>query len=217
MSSSQNNNLSRVPTPPPPLPSLSQALNNERRTWTREEEDALIVILKKLVVDGWRQENAFRTGYLNVALTMLQAHPKVKSLRGKSYRYYHDWVEIFGKDRATGKNAQGPEDLAKASNEEPYIPYFDPNEFPHIHTENVQNEFQSRANEHVHNDIHHDVVPIEEEIADNPSPDERNSGNAKKKDGGNKSQSRFVMDLFLNFSEGERIRFVNMMLAGKVL
>ncbi|KAL6517186.1 hypothetical protein OROHE_017892 [Orobanche hederae] len=81
-------------------------------------------------------------------------------------------------------------DLAKAANEEPYIPYFDPNEFPHIHTENVQNEFQSRANELVHNDIHHDVVPIEEEIADSPSPDECNSGNVKKRDGGNKSQSR---------------------------
>ncbi|KAL6501887.1 hypothetical protein OROGR_027020 [Orobanche gracilis] len=228
-----------------------------------------------------------------------KAHPKVKSLRGKSYRYYHDWVEIFGKDRAIGKNAQGPEDLAKAANQEPYIPYFDPNEFPHILTENVQNEFQSHASEHVHNDIHHDVVHIEEEVADNPSPGECNSGNAKKRDGGNKSQSRMkrsrletnskepiivnlmeeffkqqnqfigtfvdkldrrdedsennkpidktklvlealskicslteenrlyfaykiatdasVMDLFLNFSEGERITFVNMMLAGKVL
>ncbi|CAA0820202.1 Unknown protein [Striga hermonthica] len=35
------------------------------------------------------------------------AHPKVKSLRYKSWPYYADWVEIFGKDRATGEGALG--------------------------------------------------------------------------------------------------------------
>ncbi|CAA0805727.1 Unknown protein [Striga hermonthica] len=35
------------------------------------------------------------------------AHPKVKSLCYKSWPYYADWVEIFGKDRATGEGALG--------------------------------------------------------------------------------------------------------------
>lgn len=35
-----------------------------RRVWSRPEEDVLIVELKKLVANGWRVDNAFRTGYL---------------------------------------------------------------------------------------------------------------------------------------------------------
>lgn len=41
-------------------------MTGERRCWSREEEDALIVILKKLVVDGYRSDNAFKMGYLDV-------------------------------------------------------------------------------------------------------------------------------------------------------
>ncbi|KAL1569576.1 hypothetical protein AAHA92_01039 [Salvia divinorum] len=40
--------------------------NKERRTWTHDEEAALIAIMKKLVADGYRQENAFRSGYLEI-------------------------------------------------------------------------------------------------------------------------------------------------------
>ena len=60
MSSSHNNNFPR----PPDLSAMpSLALNKERRNWTLTEEDALIAIVKTIAAD-WRQENAFRTGYL---------------------------------------------------------------------------------------------------------------------------------------------------------
>ncbi|KAL6543729.1 hypothetical protein OROGR_010226 [Orobanche gracilis] len=359
MSSSYNSNLSRgmAPPPPPSPPPPPIGSNRERRTWTSDEEDALTVILKKLVVDGWRQENAFRTGYLDVIekemrirfpgtdltstnamskltvwkrhyyqlLNMIntsgfgwndssnmiivdnddvwqqyvKVHSQVKAFRFKSFRHFKDWIDIFGKDRATGKSAQGPEDLAKVATEEPYIPHFDPYEFP----VDSQNDSQFKRNEEVDNEFTYNNVLVEEEVADTPSPDECNSHsvNINKRDGGKKIKStrkrsrlettskepiivdlmdKFfkqqnesigifvdkldkrgehstnnkpeavdktklvlealskigtlteenrlyfaykittdasVMDLFLNFSEGERITFVNMMLAGKVL
>ncbi|CAA0841476.1 Unknown protein [Striga hermonthica] len=37
----------------------------------------------------------------------LKVQPKVKSMRLKSWPFYADWVEIFGKDRATGEGARG--------------------------------------------------------------------------------------------------------------
>ncbi|KAL8484365.1 hypothetical protein ACS0TY_026879 [Phlomoides rotata] len=35
----------------------------------------------------------------------------VKALRHKSFPYYDQWVDIFGKDRATGENARDPADI----------------------------------------------------------------------------------------------------------
>ncbi|KAL8514089.1 hypothetical protein ACS0TY_013270 [Phlomoides rotata] len=35
----------------------------------------------------------------------------VKALRHKSFPYYDQWVDIFGKDRATGENARDPTDI----------------------------------------------------------------------------------------------------------
>ncbi|KAL8463586.1 hypothetical protein ACS0TY_034297 [Phlomoides rotata] len=40
-----------------------------------------------------------------------QADPCVKGLRYKTWPYYPQWIEIFGKDRATGENAIDPIDL----------------------------------------------------------------------------------------------------------
>ena len=37
-----------------------------RRSWTRKEEDALIVALKEIVAEGWKVDNAFRSGFLTV-------------------------------------------------------------------------------------------------------------------------------------------------------
>ncbi|KAL6572853.1 hypothetical protein OROHE_002329 [Orobanche hederae] len=358
MSSSKNTNFSKARTPPVPTRPLLPVLK-ARRCWTREEDDAFIIILKKLVVDGWRQENAFRQGYLEViwkelnvmfpgtdltstnarskltvwkkeyyiVLNMIntsgfgwndssnqisvsddvweeyvKTHSAVKDFREKSYRYFHDWVEIFGKDRATGKNSQGPEDLEKVAkevppaNEELYVPHFDAtifninqNEDPYIPV--------SHFDENIGNDFPYDSVPIDEEITDTPSPGECNSSiNINKRAGGKKMESfsskkrsrletnskepiivnlmdQFfkqqnesigifvdklgmnkqpeevdktklvlealskmgtlteenklyfaykiatdvtVMNLFLNFSEGERITFVNMMMTGKI-
>ncbi|KAH6832664.1 hypothetical protein C2S53_006451 [Perilla frutescens var. hirtella] len=241
MSSSHNNNFSRAPTSPPPPPPPPHVVSKERRTWTCAEDDALIVILKKLVVDGMRQENAFRTGYLeriekelqvrfsgtdltstnaiskltvwkrhyysvlnmintsgfgwndssntisvedDVWLQYIKVHPGVKSLRFKSFPYFKDWIEIFGKDRATGKNAQGPEDLAKDANEEPYIPHFDVDEFPLNHNVHFQGNFNSNHHEHVDNKFSREDVPIADDIVcDTPSRGECNSNSVNMKKG----------------------------------
>ncbi|GER31334.1 melanocyte-stimulating hormone receptor [Striga asiatica] len=37
----------------------------------------------------------------------IKANPKAKTMCYKSWPFYGDWVEIFGKDRATGEGAQG--------------------------------------------------------------------------------------------------------------
>lgn len=37
---------------------------------------------------------------------MQQVDPPAKVMRFKSWPYYEDWCEIFGKDRATGENSE---------------------------------------------------------------------------------------------------------------
>ncbi|KAL3834170.1 hypothetical protein ACJIZ3_008906 [Penstemon smallii] len=42
-----------------------------RRVWSKSEEDQLIIALKELVTNGWRSDNAFRSGYTtNLAATL---------------------------------------------------------------------------------------------------------------------------------------------------
>ncbi|KAL8512431.1 hypothetical protein ACS0TY_018780 [Phlomoides rotata] len=47
----------------------------------------------------------------NSTTSMIEADPHLKSVRYKSWPYYTQWLEIFGKDRATGENAVDPLDL----------------------------------------------------------------------------------------------------------
>ncbi|KAG6410364.1 hypothetical protein SASPL_128422 [Salvia splendens] len=311
MSSSHNNNFPR----PPDLPMVpSHAPNKERRIWTIDEESALIAIMKKLVAKGYRQDNAFRSGYLemiekelkvcgfgwndssnmitvedDVWKQYVKTHPQVKTFRYKSYQYFQDWIEIFGKDRASGRSSQGSIDLekvarkqqasndfAKVASQQPYLPDSDMNEFStglNVHT---QDDSFSNTNENVDHEFSYSSVPLEEEASDTRFPGESNSVNSTKRDGDKKTQSKRkrkqqesatskdsvivdlmdnksevvdktklilealrkiatlpeetrlsfaykitidarVTDLFLNLSEGERITFVNMMMAKKVL
>ncbi|GFP91761.1 hypothetical protein PHJA_001320100 [Phtheirospermum japonicum] len=143
-----------------------------RTSWSQREEEVLLRALKEIVANGWKSENRFKTGYLQVLeQEMLKAFPetdlrgiphinskihvwkryysslvsmlarsgigwndtskmiearedawdsylKVDSnarlMRFKSWPYFHDWGEIFGKDRATGEHT---EDLVEAVNE----------------------------------------------------------------------------------------------------
>ncbi|CAA0820421.1 Unknown protein [Striga hermonthica] len=140
--------------------------NNPRRTWTFEEERALIQGLKDLLARGMKADNGFRSGYTlfleqymqqQFPGTTIRAEPhisskitvwkknygllapllqsgsgvgwsetghlldvedavwndyvkvysKAKGLRNKPWPFYSDWVDIFGKDRATGEGAEG--------------------------------------------------------------------------------------------------------------
>ena len=49
---------------------------------------------------------------------MMQHHPKADNWRGKPCPYYEDLCIIFGKDRATGQNAQSLENIEDEVNEE---------------------------------------------------------------------------------------------------
>ncbi|KAH6800287.1 hypothetical protein C2S52_000751 [Perilla frutescens var. hirtella] len=139
---------------------------------------------------GWNDSSNTISVEDDVWLQYIKVHPGVKSLRFKLFPYFKDWIKIFGKDRATGKNAQGPEDLAKAANEEPYIPHFDIDEFPlNVH---VQGNFNSNHHEHVDNEFSCEDVPVADDIVhDTPSPSECNSNsiNMKKRDDGKKIPS----------------------------
>ncbi|KAL8496585.1 hypothetical protein ACS0TY_020322 [Phlomoides rotata] len=95
-----------------------------RRSWTRVEEDALIQCLLGIMNDGWKADNGFKTGKSGIGWnstsntldiideTVWDAQRKadsgVKSLRYKSFPYYDSWLDIFGKDRATGEHAADP-------------------------------------------------------------------------------------------------------------
>lgn len=37
----------------------------------------------------------------------MQSDPNARTMRNKSWPFYDDWCDIFGKDRATGHNAEG--------------------------------------------------------------------------------------------------------------
>ncbi|KAG8387919.1 hypothetical protein BUALT_Bualt02G0071400 [Buddleja alternifolia] len=59
-----------------------------RRMWTRPEEDALVQALKEILTSGWKADNGFRVGYLNVLqdkimkvfpTTDLRAQPHISS------------------------------------------------------------------------------------------------------------------------------------------
>ncbi|CAA0835553.1 Unknown protein [Striga hermonthica] len=51
----------------------------------------------------------------------IKAHPKAKSMRYKPWPLFSDWVEIFGKDRATGEGAVGFTDARNVEVEDKII------------------------------------------------------------------------------------------------
>ncbi|GER37362.1 homeodomain-like/winged-helix DNA-binding family protein [Striga asiatica] len=176
--------------------------NNQRRSWTVEEERALIQGLKDLVARGWKADNGFRSGYTTILeqymrqqfptttiradphisskITVwkknyillapllaqtsgvgwsetghmlevdepiwkdyVQVYPKAKALRNKSWPFYADWVEIFGKDRATGEGAEG---FADALNE--VLTNTGDDGHPHVNSRNDGIGCSFEGNEH---------------------------------------------------------------------
>ncbi|KAJ8438008.1 hypothetical protein Cgig2_029989 [Carnegiea gigantea] len=78
-----------------------RGLGKNKRKWKEEEDDALIEVLKDLVNGG----------------TSFKNHPRVNDWRGKPCPYYEDLCIIFGKDHASRKDAQGPEEMEDEVNE----------------------------------------------------------------------------------------------------
>ncbi|KAL8528291.1 hypothetical protein ACS0TY_005917 [Phlomoides rotata] len=63
--------------------------------------------MKKIVHEGWKIENDFKIGYLNLLSTyikqVIQKDPNGRLMRSKSWPLYDDLCEIFGQSRATGE------------------------------------------------------------------------------------------------------------------
>ncbi|KAL8466355.1 hypothetical protein ACS0TY_035454 [Phlomoides rotata] len=141
-----------------------------RRSWTKLEEDALVLCLIEIVNNGWKSDNGFRAGFqrelekemralipgTNLLATphinskihqwkkdygslfdvlsksgvgwnctthtldvidegvweaQNKADPHLKGMRFKSWSYYEQWQDIFGRDRATGEHAAAAIDI----------------------------------------------------------------------------------------------------------
>ncbi|KAL8516790.1 hypothetical protein ACS0TY_015157 [Phlomoides rotata] len=123
-----------------------------RRSWSKIEEDALIMCLTNVVIEGWKSENGFKTGFQRelekvmrkiIPGTDIAVNPHINSkihVWKKEYGVLSDllsksgiswnsttsmievedegvldsckrWIEIFGKDRATGENVVDPIDI----------------------------------------------------------------------------------------------------------
>ncbi|KAL8457408.1 hypothetical protein ACS0TY_035314 [Phlomoides rotata] len=123
-----------------------------RRSWSKIEEDVIVLCLTNIVIEGWKSENGFKAEFLRelekamrkiIPQTDLLATSHINSkihLWKKEYGVLSDllsksgigwnpttsmieiedesvwdscrrWIEIFGKDRATGENAVDPIDI----------------------------------------------------------------------------------------------------------
>ncbi|KAG8383843.1 hypothetical protein BUALT_Bualt04G0055900 [Buddleja alternifolia] len=76
-----------------------------RRQWTKPEEDALVNALKDILVSGWKADNGFKVGYLNVLQnkmmraspnTDLRAQPHISSRMHSWKKQYNTLYTIFG-------------------------------------------------------------------------------------------------------------------------
>ncbi|KAL8476437.1 hypothetical protein ACS0TY_028925 [Phlomoides rotata] len=92
----ESGNAEQVPKP------LRNRTENGHRSWSVHEEQVLSEAMKKIVLEGWKTENGFKVGYLNLLSTyMKQVDPNARLMRSKSWPLYDDWCEIFGNYRAT--------------------------------------------------------------------------------------------------------------------
>ncbi|KAL8459976.1 hypothetical protein ACS0TY_031763 [Phlomoides rotata] len=85
-------------------------INSKIHVW-KKEYSALSDVLSKSGI-GWNST----TSMLDVEDegvwdAIKRADPSVKGIRFKTWPYYGKWLEVFGKDRATGENAVDPTDL----------------------------------------------------------------------------------------------------------
>ncbi|KAK6120758.1 hypothetical protein DH2020_045499 [Rehmannia glutinosa] len=78
-----------------------------RRSCCRREEEVLVAALTEIVCLGWKSENGFKIGYLQAfEQEIAKVDANARLMRFKSWPHYSDWVNNFGKDRATGEHAE---------------------------------------------------------------------------------------------------------------
>ncbi|KAL8476163.1 hypothetical protein ACS0TY_028719 [Phlomoides rotata] len=85
-------------------------INSKIHVW-KKDYGALSDLLSKSGI-GWNLTNSMiEIEDEGVWESCRWADPCVKGLRYKTWPYYPQWIEIFGKDRATGENVVDPIDL----------------------------------------------------------------------------------------------------------
>ncbi|KAL8463379.1 hypothetical protein ACS0TY_034153 [Phlomoides rotata] len=85
-------------------------INSKIHVW-KKEYSALSDLLSKSGI-GWNSTTSMiDVEDEGVWDACKRADPQVKGIRYKTWPYYSYWLEIFGKDRATGENAMDPIDL----------------------------------------------------------------------------------------------------------
>ncbi|KAL8509588.1 hypothetical protein ACS0TY_016712 [Phlomoides rotata] len=85
-------------------------INSKIHVW-KKEYGALFDLLSKSGI-GWNSTTSMiEVDDEEVWDASRRADPHLKCVRFKSWPYYSQWMEIFGKDRATGENAVDPLDL----------------------------------------------------------------------------------------------------------
>ncbi|KAL8479767.1 hypothetical protein ACS0TY_026632 [Phlomoides rotata] len=85
-------------------------INSKIHVW-KKEYGALSDLLSKSGIRWNSTTSMIEVSDEEVWDASRQADPHLKSMCFKSWPYYSQWLEIFGKDRATGENAVDPLDL----------------------------------------------------------------------------------------------------------
>ncbi|KAL8554552.1 hypothetical protein ACS0TY_002658 [Phlomoides rotata] len=94
----ESGNAEQVPKP------LRNRTENGRRSWSVREEQVLSEAMKKIVLEGWKTENGFKVGYLNLLSTYmkqvfpntdLKPGPHINSRITVWKRNYHSLFEIL--------------------------------------------------------------------------------------------------------------------------
>ncbi|KAG8377626.1 hypothetical protein BUALT_Bualt08G0052600 [Buddleja alternifolia] len=111
-----------------------------RRTWVPKEEEVLMASLKEIVVQGWKADNGFKVGYLGL-LKQHMTDSNARLMWYKCWPLFRDWIEVFGKDRATGEHAADFVEVVNHTLNKTYID--DAQSFEDLETINEDNECQA--------------------------------------------------------------------------
>ncbi|KAL8537101.1 hypothetical protein ACS0TY_012329 [Phlomoides rotata] len=85
-------------------------INSKIHVW-KKEYGTLSDLLSKSGI-GWNSTTSMIDVEDESCLGRLTSDPNLKGFRHKTWLYYTQWIDAFGKDRATGENAVDPIDLA---------------------------------------------------------------------------------------------------------
>ncbi|KAL8475444.1 hypothetical protein ACS0TY_028194 [Phlomoides rotata] len=114
----ESGNAEQLPKP------LRNRTENGRRSWSVREEQVLSEAMKKIVLEGWKTENGFKVGYLNLFSTYmkqvfpntdLKPEPHINSRITVWKRNYHSLFEIL---KNTGVGLDSTTKMIEATDEQ---------------------------------------------------------------------------------------------------